>query len=62
MQSDYRGVLYYETGVIPVRNLNRYRVYYDASAPLYEEGYYYRQGWKAIRADPTRALARAPTI
>ena len=60
MQSDYRGVLYYETGVIPVRNLNLYRVYYDASAPLYEEGYYYREGWKAIRAGPMRALARAP--
>jgi 4-amino-4-deoxy-L-arabinose transferase-like glycosyltransferase len=60
METDYEGVRYYDGSFSPIRNHNRYRVPFEAEAPFYEEDYYYREGIRAVRADPMRALRRLP--
>ncbi len=60
MQTDYQGVRAFDWSFFPIRNNNLYREIFKADAPFYEEDYYYREGMRAVRADPMKALRRLP--
>src|SRR6185436_941518 len=60
MQADYQGVSAYDVWFSPILNHNRYRGMFESNVPLYEEDYYYREGMRAVRADPMKALRRVP--
>lgn len=60
MQTDYQGVDAFEWSFSPILNHGRYRVMFKSPVPFYEEDYFYREGIRAIRADPMKALWRVP--
>jgi hypothetical protein len=60
MQTDFQGVNAFDWSFSPVLNHRHYRVMFEGPVPLYEEDYYYREGMRAVRADPVKALRRVP--
>ena len=49
-----RGTFHYAIG--PIRNMLNYSVDFQSPVPLYDESFFYREGWKNLRENPLRLL------